>query len=158
MVRIAHIITGLNTGGAETMLYKLLGRMDRARFDPMVISLVDNGSLAVRIAELDIPVSSCGMEPGLPSPRSVFKLTRLLRAFKPHLLQGWMYHGNLAAQTAAIALEGKTPVLWNIRGSHSQLREEKFMTAATIWTGARLSSLPSRIIANSVVSAELHQR
>src|SRR3984893_5492922 len=158
MVRIAHIITGLNTGGAETMLYKLLGRMDRARFDPMVISLVDNGSLAVRIAELDIPVFSCGMQPGLPSPGAVFKLTRLLRGFKPHLLQGWMYHGNLAAQAAAVTLEGKRPVLWNIRGSHPHLTDEKFMTAATIWIGARLSPLPTRIIANSVVSAELHQR
>jgi len=39
MVRIAHVITGLGTGGAETMLYKLLSRMDRARFDPLVKSL-----------------------------------------------------------------------------------------------------------------------
>jgi glycosyltransferase involved in cell wall biosynthesis len=158
MVRIAHIITGLNTGGAETMLYKLLSRTDRARFDPLVISLVDNGSLAVRIAELDIPVFSCGMQPGIPSLGSAFKLTSLLRRFKPHLLQGWMYHGNLAAQTAAVTLAGKTPVVWNIRGSHHILSEEKFMTAATIWIGARLSPLPRRIIANSVVSAELHQR
>ena len=157
MVRIAHIITGLNTGGAETMLYKLLGRMDRVRFDPMVISLVDNGSLAGRIAELDIPVFSCGMEAGLPRPASVFRLTRLLRGFKPHLLQGWMYHGNLAAQAASVTLEGKTPVLWNIRGSHERRSDEKFMTAGMIWMGARLSHLPSRIIANSVVSAELHQ-
>jgi glycosyltransferase involved in cell wall biosynthesis len=158
MVKIAHIITGLNTGGAETMLYKLLSRMDRARFDPLVISLVDNGSLAVRIAELDIRVFSCGMQPGFPNLGSVFKLTRLLRAFKPHLLQGWMYHGNLAAQTAAVTLAEKTPVVWNIRGSHHLLSEEKFMTAATIWIGARLSPLPSRIIANSALSAELHQR
>src|SRR5439155_21991404 len=28
----------------------------------------------------------------------------------------------------------------------------------TIWIGARLSALPSKIVANSVVSAELHQR
>ena len=109
MVRIAHIITGLNTGGAETMLYKLLSRMDRARFDPLVVSLADNGSLAVRIAELDIPVFSCGMQPGFPSLSAAFKLTRLLRGFAPHLLQGWMYHGNLAAQAAAVALAEKRP-------------------------------------------------
>jgi glycosyltransferase involved in cell wall biosynthesis len=158
MVRIAHVITGLNTGGAETMLYKLLSRMDRARFDPMVVSLVDNGSLAVRIAELGIPVFSCGMQPGFPSVGAAFKLTRLLRAFDPDLLQGWMYHGNLAVQAAAVTLAKKAPVVWNIRGSHHPLSEEKFMTAATIWIGARLSTLPSRIVANSVVSAELHQR
>src|SRR5437667_423722 len=158
MVRIAHVITGLGTGGAETMLYKLLSRMDRARFDPLVVSVADNGSLAARIAELKIPVFSCGMQPGFPSLGAAFRLTRLLRGFKPHLLQGWMYHGNLAAQGAAVGLAGKTPVVWNIRGSHHLLSEEKFMTAATIWIGARLSALPSKIVANSVVSAELHQR
>ena len=49
-------------------------------------------------------------------------------------------------------------MVWNIRGSHHILSEEKLLTAATIWIGARLSALPSRIVANSVVSAELHQR
>jgi len=93
MVRIAHVITGLDTGGAETMLYKLLSRMDRTRFDPLVVSLADNGSLAVRIAALNIPVFSCGMRPGLPRPGAALRLTRLLRGFAPHLLQGWMYHG-----------------------------------------------------------------
>src|SRR5438045_1479831 len=158
MVRIAHIITGLNTGGAETMLYKLLSGTDRARFNPLVISLVDNGSQAARIAELGIPVSSCGMRPGMPSLRAVFQLARLLRGFQPQLLQGWMYHGNLAAQAASAAMSQRTPVVWNIRDSHYLLRDEKLMTAATIWIGARLSALPSRIIANSVVSAERHQR
>ncbi len=140
------------------MLYKLLSRMDRARFDPLVVSLADNGSLAVRIAALNIPVFSCGMQPGFPSLPAAFRLTRLLRGFAPHLLQGWMYHGNLAAQAAAVTLAEKTPVVWNIRGSHHLLREEKFMTAATIWIGARLSASPSSIVANSVVSAELHQK
>ena len=33
-MRIAFIITGLSTGGAETMLFKLLQRIDRRRFTP----------------------------------------------------------------------------------------------------------------------------
>jgi glycosyltransferase involved in cell wall biosynthesis len=158
MVRIAHFITGLNTGGAETMLYKLLCGMDRNRFDPLVVSLAHKGPLAGRIAELDIPVFNCGMQPGFPSLRAPFDLTRLLRRFTPHLLQGWMYHGNLAAQAAAFALAEPPAVAWNIRSSYHLVGGEKFMTAAAIWMGARLSALPSRIVANSVVSAEIHQR
>ena len=157
-LKIAHVITGLNTGGAETMLYKLLSRMDRTKFDPLVVSLADNGSLAARIAALNITVFSCGMRPGFPSPAATLRLARKVRQFGPHLLQGWMYHGNLAAQAVAATLPQKTPVLWNIRGSHHILRHEKFTTAATIWIGARLSALPSRIVCNSVVSAGLHQR
>ena len=143
-LKIAHVITGLNTGGAETMLYKLLSRMDRAKFDPLVVSLADNGSLAARIAALNIPVFSCGMRPGFPSPAATLRLARKLRQFGPHLLQGWMYHGNLAAQAVAATLPQKTPVLWNIRGSHHILRQEKFTTAATIWIGARLPARHSQ--------------
>jgi Glycosyltransferase len=157
MVKIAHFITGLNTGGAETMLYKLLCGMDRNRFDPFVVSLAHQGPLAARIAELDIPVFNCGMQPGFPNLRAPFELTRLLRRFSPHLLQGWMYHGNLAAQAAALALPGPPAVAWNIRSAHHLPGGEKFMTGAAIWMGARLSALPSRIVANSKVSAQIHQ-
>jgi len=156
-LKIAHIITGLEADGAETMLYKLLRAMDR-RFDPVVVSLVDDGPMAARIEELGIPVFGCGMRPGFLSLPAAARLGRLLRRVRPDLLQGWMYHGNLAAQVAAAALPSGTPVLWNIRGSHCRLRDEKFMTAATIWVGARLSRLPSKIISNSLASARQHER
>jgi glycosyltransferase involved in cell wall biosynthesis len=48
-------------------------------------------------------------------------------------------------------------VLWNIRGSHCRLADEKLLTAATIWLGARLSSRPFRIVNNSLASARQHE-
>ena len=39
-LRIVFLITGLNGGGAETMLLHLLRGMDRERFEPAVISLM----------------------------------------------------------------------------------------------------------------------
>ena len=44
VARITHIITGLNVGGAEMMLYNLLAHTDRSRFAPEVISLLEPGS------------------------------------------------------------------------------------------------------------------
>src|SRR5918993_2151573 len=46
-IRIAFVITGLEVGGAEMMLWKLLTRMDRARFEPCVLVLnsEENGML-----------------------------------------------------------------------------------------------------------------
>ena len=32
MIKVIHIITGLEVGGAETMLFKLVSRMDRSQF------------------------------------------------------------------------------------------------------------------------------
>ena len=44
-IRIACVITGLSTGGAELMLLRLLEHLDRRRFEPYVISLTDAGDL-----------------------------------------------------------------------------------------------------------------
>ena len=43
MKKIVHLITGLNTGGAENMLYKLVSNSDSRRFSHVVISLMDKG-------------------------------------------------------------------------------------------------------------------
>jgi hypothetical protein len=53
---IMYIISDLSIGGAEMMLYKLLVQTDRDRFEPVVISLIDQGALRQRIAALGISV------------------------------------------------------------------------------------------------------
>src|SRR3989442_10372260 len=101
MIKIAHIITGLEADGAEMMLCKLLGRMDRRRFESAVLSLRSGGPLEPRIEALGIPVRHARSFP-------------TLLQWRPDILQGWMYHGNLAAQLAAAAIPAVTPVIWNV--------------------------------------------
>jgi len=94
----------------------------------------------------------------LPGPASAWRLIRLVRNLRPDVIQGWMYHANLAAQLAGALNTGPVPVVWNIRGSSYVLRNEKPLTAATIWLGAKLSKLPVKIINNSKVSAVEHEQ
>lgn len=157
-MRILHIITALHAEGAQMMLYKLLSRMERRRFDAAVISLSDRGALANKFARINIPVHSINMKAGRPTPAGLIRLVRKVRQIKPDLIQGWMYHGNLAAQLSAALAPARVPVLWNVRGSHYKLKEEKLETAAIIWLNAKLSGLATRIINNSVVSASGHEQ
>jgi hypothetical protein len=60
-MRVALVITNLATGGAETMLLKLLTHLDCTRFQPTVISLVGMGEVGPRIAALGVPVHALGM-------------------------------------------------------------------------------------------------
>jgi len=138
------------------MLYKLLSRIDRRRFDNEVVSLTDSGSFEERLNTLQVPVHSVGMHPGLPTPFAAYRLIKIVRKAKADLIQGWMYHGNLAAQLAAAFI--KRPVIWNIRASSYNLREEKLLTAALIWLGGKVSSLPTAIINNSTISAVNHEK
>src|SRR5262245_45461976 len=116
-MRIVHLITSLTTGGAQMMLYKLLSAMDRVRFDSAVVSLTDSGAMDERISDLGVPVHSIGMHPRVLTPTAVWQLVRAVQHASPDLIQGWQYHGNLAAQFAQLFLKYRVPVLWNIRHS-----------------------------------------
>jgi glycosyltransferase involved in cell wall biosynthesis len=153
--RVLHLITGLSVGGAEMMLYRLLSRTNRELFDPAVISLLPDGTLQECIEKLGVPVRSMGMRSGLLAPHAALRLAT--RRAQADLIQGWMYHGNLAAQSAGVFRKRRTAVIWNIRQSLHSLDAEKRSTVLCIRAGAQLSHLPRRIVYNSHTSAEHHE-
>ncbi len=157
-MKIVYIITDLSTGGAQMMLYKLLSRISRERFTPVVISLMDRGTVGDRIESLGIQVYPIGMKQGKPTPASVWRFLRTIRQLQPDLIQGWMYHGNLAAQLARGFIPKPVSILWNIRNSLYSLDYEKTGTADVIKLCAKVSTLPKKIIYVSHVSANQHEK
>lgn len=154
---VVHIITGLSSGGAEITLYKLLSRVNRERFSTVVVSLIDRGTLGDRIEALGIPVYTIGMKPGMLTPIAVWRLLHTVRQLKPDLVQGWMYHGNLAAQLSSFFLAQKVPVLWSIHNSIYSLTFEKRTTAVIIRLGASISKFPNNIVFVSRTSKSQHE-
>jgi len=155
-MRIIHLITGLGQGGAEAMLLKLLGATDRAKFDPVVVTLMSAGALKESFRQLDVPVHEVGMPRGAVTPGGILRLRTLARELAPRTIQGWMYHGNLAAVLMARFAAEKPDLLWNIRHSVHDLGMEKPLTRLVIRLGARVSDRPRRIIFNSSTSALQH--
>lgn len=155
-IRVAFVITGLSTGGAETMLFKLLERIDRSRIEPHVFSLTTMGEIGGRIAALGIPVEALGMRAGLPSPWKFWRLVARLRQLRPDLVHTWMYHadllGGLAARCAGIRL-----VVWGIRNSNLDPVSTKWSTRVVMRLCGWLSAwVPTRILSCSEVAARLH--
>src|SRR5882672_2717831 len=97
------------------------------------------------------------MKPGLPTPAAIWRLIRLARQIKPDLIQGWLYHGSLAAQIAGLTLARKVPVLWSIHCSIYSLSFEKRLTAAVVRLCALLSRLASKIVFVSRTSRTQHE-
>jgi glycosyltransferase involved in cell wall biosynthesis len=155
-VKLALIITGLATGGAEMMLLKVLERIDRRRFSPYVISLTTLGEIGPHIAELGIPVEAIGMKPHWPSPFAFCRLVRRLRAIRPDVIHTWMYHPDLLGGLAA-RLAGVSALGWGIRHSDLSRHANKRSTLTVVEACARLSHwLPKRIMANSEVARQAH--
>ncbi len=157
--KIVIIITGLSTGGAEMMLYKLLLGINRTVFEPVVIMLMDGGGLVRKnIETMGIPVHSLRMTHGLPTLNVILRLRRLIRQCRPHSIQGWMYHGNIAAWLAAKVSDNHPKVFWNIRHSLHDISYEKILTNFLIRLGRIFSKRVDAIIYNSIVSKEQHEK
>ena len=155
-MRILHVTTGLDTGGAETMLLRLLSA-SKSEWESAVVSLMEAGSIGARISELGVPVLSLGLRRAMPNPLRTLPLIRFARRFHPQIVQGWMYHGNLMASLAGVSCQKRVPVIWNIRQSLYDIAMERRHTAAAIRLGAIFSRHPKAVIYNSEVAAEQHE-
>src|SRR5215469_3376459 len=154
-MRVGFVVPGLATGGAEIMRYKLLKTVSRGRMEPLVVSLGRCGRPAGLIEGLGVSVIGLGLDTQLRRrPLRAFATGySALKSFRPELLIGWMYHGNLAAWLFARRLG--IPLVWNIRQTLS-LGQEKPLTRRVIHGGAHLSRTPKRIVYVSRRAREQH--
>lgn len=149
-LRVAFVITGLATGGAEVMLERLLCAFSPG-IVPLVISLSTLGEVGPRLQARGIDVVALGMRPGVPSPLAIWRLSRLLRAFRADAVHTWMYHADLVGGVAA-RLAGIRAVMWGIRQSNidpalnkrSTLWVMKLCAWASSWLPARIACVANR--------------
>ncbi len=154
--RLYFVITGLGTGGAEMMLYKVLSGINREIFDLKVVSLMDTTTLRDKFEQINIPVEVLGMPRGIPDPRGLFRLVRLFRKERPDLVQTWMYHADLLGGLAA-KMAGNIPVVWNTRHSNLDPRLDKWTTILTAKLCGFISPfLPRKIICCAEKARETH--
>ncbi len=155
-VRIMHVITGLEIGGAEQSLHQLLSVTDRNEFDPVVVSLTTAGRVAARIERLGVEVRALGLSRSLPNPWGILSLAGEIRRGRPEVIQTWMYHADLLGGVAAW-LAGGVPVAWGIRHSDFDWKATSARTRYVVRACARLSRvLPTKIVSNSHVAREFH--
>jgi glycosyltransferase involved in cell wall biosynthesis len=154
--RIVFLTTGLLQGGAESVLFDLTRRLDRSQFDPVVVSLRADGPMRGKIEAQGVTVHSPNMNPALPSPFAWRRLGQILQRLRPALIQGWMYHGNLAAAWAAREL-GSIPYFFSIHNSIYDLRKEKFLTSLVIRAGAMLSRKCAGVVYCAHTTAAQHE-
>lgn len=157
-IKIVHIITGLDPGGAEKNLFNLLASQDALVRKSEVISLKNGGSVGESIRELGIPVHSLDINARFPNPVKFLRLINILRASDPDIVHTWMYHANLIGGLAA-KLAGKSSIIWGIRQDLSEMSWVKPATLLVIKMGTKLSaSVPRFIVLNSMKAVDSHSK
>ena len=157
-VRVLHVITELGLGGAESMLTGMLTKAPVPGILPEVVSLVPGGANHDRLAEVGIAVTDLGLARGRGRLVALFALARHMRKSQADIVQGWMYHANLAATlAAALPMAPRIPVLWGIRCSDMDTSRYSWQLRAVIRASVRLSRRPASVIANSQAGIAVHR-
>jgi len=154
-MRAVFVTSGLDVGGAEFALLRLaLGLRDQG-VESAVVSLRSIGVVGRLLQAAAIPVA----ELGLPSaPRAVVAASRLaafVAEYRAAVVNGWMYHGNLAALYGGWRRD--LPVIWGIRQSLGVGARDKWLTRRVIQAGARLSPRADAIVYNSAIGRAQHE-
>ena len=152
-MKVLHVITGLNTGGAEIALCRSLESLHAPAFQHVVVALGPEGALSARVRAV-AQLYHMDMKRARATPADVWRLRRLLGQMRPAVVQGWMYHANIMASVASAGLG--IPVIWGMRQSLYSLAGERRATRWVIRAGGWLSRYPKAIVYNSSVSREQH--
>jgi glycosyltransferase involved in cell wall biosynthesis len=133
------------------MLGRLVARTDRDRFRSVVVGMTKGGTAGGAIDSAGVEVKTLGIPRGMPDPRGLFRLSRILRQAQPDILHTWLYHADLLG--LVVRQLGHVPhLLWNIRCS------ESIGSAGVRRVLSRFSAVPDRVIINSSSGRRFHER
>lgn len=154
MTTVLHVISGLGLGGAERMLVETAIGLQHRGLAQHVVSLRGCGLYANELAAAGIPVDTFDV---LSAPRALaalWRLRRVVRRIRPDIIQGWMYHGDLAAMAAHLIAPGRSRrrLCWNIRASN--MDDDRYLKLVRLC--GRFSRRPHVIVANSEAGAQFH--
>jgi glycosyltransferase involved in cell wall biosynthesis len=155
MASVLHITSGLGMGGAETMLVQLGTRLQARGHPQHVVSLNGRGDLADALERAGVPVIDLGIRrPLIDAAPGLLRLRATVRRLAPDVIQGWMYHGNVAAMLAhlGVAQPRRRRLFWNLRASNMDEARYGGVIRANAWC----SGVPHMVIANSAAGAAFH--
>jgi glycosyltransferase involved in cell wall biosynthesis len=152
-----YVTISLHGGGAERLLTNLLLHHN-ARDRISVVTLFSGGVFRRPLEDAGIAVTDLGMRRNRDVVRGALALSRLIRARRPSVVYGWMYHANILAFLAVLLAGRPRPRLfWGIfctdsGGAFSPML--RFVRAI----GGVLSRWVSGVIYNAEEARDYHHR
>jgi glycosyltransferase involved in cell wall biosynthesis len=158
MMKVLHIITSLDQGGAEAVLYRLASAK-RDGLVHIIVSLKGNGFYGDRLKSAGVELYCCDFG-GIPPVLGIFEFIRLVRFIRrtsPDIVQTWLYHADLMGGLAA-RIAGCRSVVWGVRSSSLSPKLASFATRKIAWLCARISGVVPKAIATCSEEAAIEHK
>jgi glycosyltransferase involved in cell wall biosynthesis len=85
-------------GGADSLLLSAAQELRARGHEVLIVSLTPLGPMGLQARNAGIATESLEMQRGVPDPRGLVRLIRLVRAWGPDVLHSHMVHANLMAR------------------------------------------------------------
>jgi glycosyltransferase involved in cell wall biosynthesis len=133
-IKLLFLVVGLGVGGTESHLLELASRIDRKKFEVVVVSLKPDGALVSELRSRGVRVLSLNGK-GKMDIRVLFRLREVLRAERPDVVQSFLFWANVASRLVRQA--GKKVCV--VSAYHDQVAQEgwfnRFVDRVTMrWT------------------------
>jgi glycosyltransferase involved in cell wall biosynthesis len=103
-VRVMFLSTSMGMGGADQQLLTGAQELIRRGHTALIVSLTPLGPMGFEARELGIRTESLDMPRGVPDPRALWRLRRLVREWRPDVLHSHMVHANLMARALRLVI------------------------------------------------------
>ncbi len=141
-INLLHLITGLETGGAESLLVNIARKLDKTRFNVKIAYIWGPGSLAAEIRRAKISVFDLSRK-GKLDPLVLIRLIFLLKREKIRILHTHLVHASIVGRVAA-KLAGVTQIISTRHYGYYE-REKSLIN----WLERKTAAFNSRFIAIS---------
>src|SRR5262249_25718556 len=96
-------------GGADSQLLSAAKELQGRGHEVRIVSMTPLGPMGYQGREMGLPVESLEMPRGVPDPRGLFRLARLVRNWRPDVVHSPRVHANLLSR--ALRLVAPVPAL-----------------------------------------------
>lgn len=108
-MRILFLSTSMGLGGADQQLLSAAQVLRDRGHEIRIVSLTPLGPMGLQARGLGLTTDSLEMRRGVPDPRGLARLVRIVRAWKPDVVHSHMVHANLMGRVLRLLVP--VPVL-----------------------------------------------
>jgi len=147
-ISVLYLITDLNIGGTEKMLYETVKRLDKTKYLPVVCSLKSYGYYAKKISEENIEVKNFNIHKtfGFFLPigflKVILEIKRLIKERNAAIVHTFLFQANIIGKISVWLSGLKIPVISSIRVMEKQKKWHLFFEKLT-------SDISTKFLVNS---------
>ncbi|MFD1175582.1 glycosyltransferase [Paenibacillus puldeungensis] len=101
-MKILFLITGFDYAGAESQVVLLCRDLRARNCEIRLVTMIPPVAYLDELREMGVEVQSLGMQKGVPDPRAIFRLARIIREMRPDVVHSHLVHANLLARVTRL--------------------------------------------------------